>query len=120
VTDKTREHSPFVYGADVAWDVTGDGVRRQVLGHGPDLMVVRVEFKAGAIGSLHHHPHRQATYVAAGRFDVTIGDETSTLVAGDCFYAATNVVHGVRALVDGALIDVFTPVRQDFLMPETW
>jgi quercetin dioxygenase-like cupin family protein len=115
-----RAQPPFVYGHAVTWDVTGEGVQRQVLGHGTDLMVVRVEFKAGAIGALHQHPHRQATYVASGRFDVTIGGETAMLVAGDCFYAPTNVMHGVRALEDGALIDVFTPVRQDFLMPESW
>jgi quercetin dioxygenase-like cupin family protein len=113
-------HRPFVSAADVAWDVTGDGVRRQVLGRGTELMVVRVEFEAGAIGALHQHPHRQATYVVAGRFDVTVGDETTQLIAGDCFYAAADVVHGVRALEDGALIDVFTPVREDFLMPDLW
>jgi quercetin dioxygenase-like cupin family protein len=55
-----------------------------------------------------------------GRFDVTVGDETSELVAGDCFYAAADEIHGVLALEDGALIDVFTPVREDFLMPGTW
>ncbi|MDB4915216.1 MAG: Cupin 2 conserved barrel domain protein [Gemmatimonadetes bacterium] len=110
----------FVRSTEISWDVTGEGVRRQVLGHGTELMVVRVEFQAGAEGALHHHPHRQATYVAAGRFDVTVGDETSELVAGDCFYAAADVVHGVRALERGALIDVFTPVREDFLMPGLW
>jgi len=115
---KARPH--FVRAADTSWDVTGEGVRRQVLGHGTELMIVRVEFQAGAVGELHHHPHRQATYVAEGRFDVTVGDETSQLVAGDCFYAAGDIVHGVRALEDGALIDVFTPVREDFLMPGLW
>lgn len=115
-----QETKSFVSGADVAWDVTAEGVRRQVLGHGTELMVVRVEFKAGAIGALHQHPHRQATYVVEGRFDVTVGGETSRLVAGDCFYAAADVVHGVKALDDGALIDVFTPVRKDFLMPGSW
>jgi len=114
------DHRCFVCAADVAWDATGDGVRRQVLGHGTELMMVRVEFKAGAIGALHQHPHRQATYVIAGRFDVTVGDERTELVAGDCFYAAADIVHGVRALEDGALIDVFTPVRKDLLMPGLW
>ena len=111
---------PFFRSAEVPWDVTGEGVRRQVLGHGTQLMVVRVEFVAGSVGALHHHPHRQATYVAAGRFDVTVGDASSILVAGDCFYAGADEVHGVRALEDGALIDVFTPVRKDFLMPGLW
>ena len=35
---------------DAAWEQTGEGVRRQILGHGPDLMMVRVDFDAGAIG----------------------------------------------------------------------
>jgi quercetin dioxygenase-like cupin family protein len=108
---------PFVHGADIAWEKTGNGVRRQVLKHGPDLMIVRVEFEAGAVGPLHHHPHRQATYVATGSFDVTIGGETSTLVAGDCFYTVADIEHGVMAREAGMLIDVFTPVREDFLKP---
>lgn len=115
-----NEIESFVFGADTGWDITGEGVRRQVLGHGTDMMVVRVEFKTGAIGALHQHPHRQATYVAAGKFEVTIGEQTAELKAGDCFYAESDVVHGVRALQDGTLIDVFTPVREDFLMPGSW
>lgn len=115
-----NELESCVIGAEVGWEETGKGVRRQVLGRGTDLMLVRVEFKAGAIGALHQHPHRQATYVAAGKFEVTIGSEISQLVAGDCFYAAADVMHGVRAIEDGTLIDVFTPVREDFLMPESW
>jgi unsaturated pyranuronate lyase len=109
--------TPFVRAADIPWDVVGHGIRRQVLGHGTELMVVRVEFQTGAVGALHHHPHRQATYVAAGRFDVTVGADKSQLVAGDCFYASADVPHGVQALEDGVLIDVFTPVREDFLKP---
>ena len=111
------DHPPFCRNAEIAWEIVDHGVRRQVLGHGTDLMIVRVEFKANAVGALHHHPHRQATYVASGRFDVNVGSETSQLVAGDCFYAPTDVPHGVRALEDGALIDVFTPIREDFLGP---
>jgi quercetin dioxygenase-like cupin family protein len=107
--------APFVRSADVSWDVMDTGVRRQVLAHGPDLMLVRVEFERGAIGKLHHHLHRQATYVAAGRFEVTIGEETTTLAAGDSFFAAADVPHGVRALEPGTLIDCFTPAREDFL-----
>ena len=108
----------FVHGAETPWEDVGAGVRRQILAHSSDLMLVRVEFEAGAVGALHHHPHRQATYVAAGRFEVTVGNETSLLVAGDCFYAPGDVPHGVRALETGALIDVFTPIREDFLGPK--
>ena len=108
---------PFFRSHEVAWEAVGDGVRRQVLGHGTDLMIVRVEFRKDAVGALHHHTHRQATYVAAGRFEVTVGNDCSELAPGDCFYAPADVFHGVRALEDGVLIDVFTPIREDFLGP---
>jgi quercetin dioxygenase-like cupin family protein len=105
----------FVRGAERAWEPAGEGVRRQVLGHDEAMMMVRVEFVAGAVGAAHSHPHRQATLVESGRFDVTVGGETRTLAAGDGFFVPPEVVHGVTALDAGVLVDVFTPARADFL-----
>ena len=109
----------FVCAAGIPWETVGAGVRRQVLGHGPDLMMVRVEFERGGVGALHHHPHRQVTYVASGSFETTIGGERQVLGAGDCFFTVANVEHGVVALEAGTLIDVFTPAREDFLRAAT-
>lgn len=108
---------PFVRSGACAWDAMGPGVRRQVLGHAEDLMLVRVDFEAGAAGAIHSHPHRQVSYVASGRFAVTIGTDVSELGAGDSFVAAADVPHGVLALEPGTLIDTFTPARADFLAP---
>ena len=105
----------FIRASTTAWDPAGTGIRRQILGHGPDLMLVRVEFDAGAVATLHHHPHRQASYVAAGRFAVTIDEERTELGVGDCFFVTADRVHGVVALEPGTLIDAFTPAREDFL-----
>ena len=113
----TSPPTPFAKAADTPWQAMAKGVRRQVLGHGTDLMIVRVEFEAGAVGALHHHPHRQASYVANGRFEVTVGENRSELLPGDCFYASADVPHGVRAIEAGTLIDVFTPIREDLLGP---
>ena len=100
---------------ETPWEPTGDGVRRQLLGHGPDLMMVRVAFERGAVGALHHHPHRQVTYVASGAFECCVGDERRVLGPGDCFFAHADVPHSVRAIEGGILVDVFTPAREDFL-----
>jgi len=78
-------------------------------------MLVRVEFRKGAVGVIHHHPHRQVTYVVRGSFDAEVGNEKQRLAAGDCFFVTADVPHGVVALEDGTLIDVFTPAREDFL-----
>jgi quercetin dioxygenase-like cupin family protein len=105
----------FVSSVEECWIVVGAGVRRQMLGHGADLMMVRVDFAANAVGAVHQHPHRQVTYVAQGRFRVTIDGRERELGAGDSFFVAADLPHGVEALEAGTLIDVFTPLRQDFL-----
>lgn len=105
----------FFVSADCAIVTVGDGVTRQVLAHDPDLMMVRVVFTKGAIGYIHSHPHRQVTYVESGRFEATMGDDTRVIGPGDSYYAPPDVKHGVVALEDGVLLDVFTPQRQDFL-----
>lgn len=106
---------PIARTADLPWEDVGGGVRRQILGHLADLMMVRVDFDADAVGVVHSHPHRQASYVAAGRFRVTVGETVSELGVGDCFITVANVSHGVVALEAGTLVDVFTPRRDDFL-----
>jgi quercetin dioxygenase-like cupin family protein len=57
----------------------------------------------------------QASYVAAGRFDVTVAGETVTLGAGDSFIVPPSAEHGVVVLEAGTLIDSFAPARADFL-----
>jgi quercetin dioxygenase-like cupin family protein len=105
----------FVHASERPPATVDRGVRRRVLGHGADLMMVSVEFDAGAIGALHAHPHRQVTYVASGAFRVTVDGREAVLRAGDSFYVAADLRHGVEAIEAGTLVDVFTPARDDFL-----
>ena len=94
---------------------SGPGSTRRVLLHTPELMLVEFAFEEGAVGAAHSHPHVQASYVAAGRFEVMIGGATETLSPGDSFIVPSGVTHGVRALEAGTLIDSFTPLRADFI-----
>ncbi len=105
----------FCRAADREWTATPDGNRRRVLVHTDELMVVEFGFEKDGVGALHSHPHVQASYVAAGRFEVTIDGRTQTLDKGDSFIVPSNLVHGVRALEAGRLVDSFTPHRADFI-----
>jgi quercetin dioxygenase-like cupin family protein len=105
----------FVDPAELAWHPTEPGVERQVLAYDPELMMVRVRFAAGAVGSLHQHPHRQVSYVAEGSFEVQIADERRVLGPGGTFIVEPDVMHGVVAREAGMLIDVFTPAREEFV-----
>ncbi len=93
----------------------GDGVCRKILARGGRMMMVEVCFEKGAEGYLHTHPHEQASYILKGSFEVTIDGKKDTLRAGDTFYVPPDVPHGVLALEDAAILDVFTPQRDDFL-----
>ncbi|CAD7032413.1 cupin domain-containing protein [Pseudorhizobium halotolerans] len=97
------------------WTDLGGGNRRRILLHTDELMMVEFAFDEGGVGAPHSHPHVQASYVAEGRFEVTVGDRTDVLSAGDSFIVPSNVVHGVVALEAGRLVDSFTPHRADFL-----
>ena len=105
----------FILADTAPVDVVEAGITRQLLGHDPQLMLVRVTFTKGAVGALHSHPHRQVTYVESGVFDVTIGERTRTIRAGDCYFVPPEARHGAVALEAGVLIDVFAPAREDFL-----
>lgn len=97
------------------WVDAAPGVRRRIMGHVPEMMLVEVAFQSGAVGPVHSHPHTQASYVAQGRFEVTIEGATQILSAGESFVVAPGLRHGVIALEAGRLIDTFAPRRADFL-----
>lgn len=105
----------FAQPGDTPWTELGNGNRRRVLIHTDELMQVEFGFDAGAVGALHSHPHIQASYVAEGVFEVTIDGATETIAAGGSFIVPPNLVHGVRAIEAGRLVDSFTPHRADFL-----
>ena len=109
------ESRNFVRPTDRDWIPADPGVRRRILAHNEDLMIVEFEFAKDAVGKPHSHPHVQASYVAEGSFEVTISGATEILSAGQSFIVPSNAVHGVRALEPGLLVDSFTPARQDFL-----
>ena len=102
--------------SDADWTATEPGVKRRILTWNDQLMIVEVAFEKGAVGSLHKHPHVQASYVAEGSFDVTVSGVTERLTKGQSFIAPSNELHGVVALEAGVLIDAFTPMRADFLV----
>jgi quercetin dioxygenase-like cupin family protein len=105
----------FTRRQDGDWTDLGQGNRRRVMLHTDELMIVEFAFEKGGIGAPHSHPHVQASYVAEGRFEVTVGERTETLAAGDSFIVPSGTVHGVKAIEAGRLIDSFTPHRADFL-----
>ena len=100
---------------EIEWLDLGGGIKRKVMAYDDQMMVVKVAFEAGGIGAMHSHPHTQASYVASGKFDITIDGKTKILKGGDVYFVPSDLVHGAVCLEAGELIDVFHPLREDFL-----
>ena len=105
----------FIEDAAVAWQDMGDGVKRKIMAFDDSVMLVRVAFETGGVGSLHAHPHVQISHVESGRFEIEIEGVKKILQPGDVFHVPSNAIHGARCLEAGVLIDVFSPMREDFI-----
>ncbi len=106
----------FLKSEDVAWETVGEGVQRQILGYDDKILLAKVKFEVGSIGPMHEHHHSQVTYVVSGKFELTIGEETKILKSGDSFYIPPHKMHGAICKEKGVLIDVFSPIREDFFL----
>ncbi|WP_282074031.1 cupin domain-containing protein [Polaribacter atrinae] len=110
-----RFSEKYVISKDMEWEVLGGGVSRKFLGYDNQIMMVSVKFEEGALGAPHQHFHTQATYVVSGKFEFEIDGVKQIVEAGDGVYIEPNLLHSAVCLVEGQLIDTFSPVREDFL-----
>ena len=111
----TEKNQRWVFHRDTLPQNAGEGVVRRVLAYGGQLMCVENQFAQGAVGALHSHPHTQITYVVSGRFSFTIHGETSEVGPGETMLKTDEVIHGCTCLEAGVLLDIFHPMREDFL-----
>jgi quercetin dioxygenase-like cupin family protein len=111
----TETAKTFIENSNIPWQTVGEGIKRKIMSYDDKLMLVKVEFEKGGVGSLHQHYHSQITHVESGMFEVQINSEKKVLAAGDAFYIPPNVMHGCVCLQHGVLLDVFSPMREDFI-----
>lgn len=100
---------------ELPWEVVGDKIKRKIMSYSKDLMLVKVAFEKGGIGAVHKHPHLQISYIASGVFEITIDGETKLLKEGDVYFVPSDILHGAVCIEDGVLVDVFNPMREDFI-----
>ncbi|HLG38053.1 MAG TPA: cupin domain-containing protein [Chitinophagaceae bacterium] len=86
--------------------------------HGEKMTFGLVELKAGSSVLMHHHVHEQTTYIIEGQLDMVIGGEACSLTAGMYHVIPSNTPHSAIAKTDCKVIDVFSPVREDYKNPD--
>ncbi|HEX6974278.1 MAG TPA: cupin domain-containing protein [Vicinamibacterales bacterium] len=92
-----------------------EGIVRQMI-HGERLMICRLTFAPGTITSAHDHVHEQMTIVEKGRVRFTLDTEEKEFGPGDVLLFPSGFWHGATMLDEEVvLIDIFSPIREEFL-----
>jgi len=99
---------------DEAMSAPEPGLRRQVMSYSPSMMLIRHTMKKGWIGVKHSHPHEQMVYIVSGRILFEYPGQIIEAIAGMSFLVPGDVEHQARALEDCEVLDIFTPMREDY------
>lgn len=94
-------------------------VKRKIV-HLENVMLVYIELEPGAEVPVHQHPHEQIGLVLQGKAEFILGDEKRVIGPGDGYLVPPNMIHGSgRAPEERCiLLDIFSPIREDFLTQE--
>ena len=91
------------------------GVQRKTLAVGEHSLMTKFVLEAGSELPSHKHPHEQVGFLVSGRLVLTIGGESCEMEPGDSWAVPGGVEHKAEVLERAEAIEVFYPVRQDYL-----
>ncbi len=91
------------------------GVHQKTIAHGDKTLMVEFHFVKDSLLPMHAHPHEQTGYLVSGHLRLRIGGESHDVRPGDSWCVPGGVEHGADALEDTVALEVFSPVREDYL-----
>ena len=91
------------------------GIKRRTVAHGETMYQMMATLAAGSQMPAHSHPQEQIVHILEGKMRLIIEGVPHELSAGDSFYLASNVPHGVETLSATRVLDTFSPPRNDYL-----
>jgi quercetin dioxygenase-like cupin family protein/ribosomal protein S18 acetylase RimI-like enzyme len=91
------------------------GIDRRTLCHGAHTLMTEFRLKAGCTLPAHAHPQEQTGYLVSGRMRLRIGPEERELAPGDSWSIPGGAEHGATIVEDSVALEVFSPVREDYL-----
>ena len=99
---------------NVPTEVLSDTISRKVI-TGEKAMVAQVFIAKGGIVPLHHHESEQITYILKGALHFKLEGREVTVHAGEVLHIPSYVPHEAVALEDTLDLDIFSPIRTDWL-----
>jgi unsaturated pyranuronate lyase len=100
---------------DAGWAPALPGIDRRTLVHGPATLMTEFRMQRGAVLPRHAHPHEQTGYLVRGRLRLTVGTDVFEATPGASWTVPGGLEHGAEVLEDALAIEVFAPVRDDYL-----
>jgi quercetin dioxygenase-like cupin family protein len=91
------------------------GVHLKTTVYGEKTLMTEIRFEKGAVIPAHSHPHEQTGYMLSGQMDFLVDGEHHLARPGDSWSIAAGLEHGARALEESLVVEVFSPVREDYL-----
>jgi len=86
--------------------------------HSENMTFAYWEIKKGCLLPEHSHPHEQVANMLEGKFEIIIDGISTLLEPGDVGVIPSNAIHSGKALTDCKILDVFSPVREDYQINE--
>jgi quercetin dioxygenase-like cupin family protein len=91
------------------------GVKYKTLALGAAMHLLEFRLDKGADIPMHRHPHEQTGYLISGKMTFVIDGESFEALPGDAWNISGNIEHGVEVHEDAVVLEVFSPVREDYL-----
>jgi len=91
------------------------GIELKATVYGEKTLMAEFLLKKGSILPRHAHPHEQTGYLVSGRIRLSIGPEEYDVLPGDSWCIGSDIEHGAEILEDSVAVEVFSPVREDYL-----
>jgi len=92
-----------------------EGITIKTLVFGKNMLLSEFHMEKGSRLPMHSHPHEQTGRLLNGRIILTIADEKSEMKPGDCWSVPCNTPHGAEIIEESIAIEVFSPIREDYL-----
>lgn len=91
------------------------GVRMKTLCYGERTLMTEFILERASTLPVHSHPYEQTGYLVKGHICLRIGGDEHDVRSGDSWCIPNTVEHGAKILEDSVAVEVFSPVREDYL-----
>jgi quercetin dioxygenase-like cupin family protein len=115
ISDGQKRWEMFEKHSEVGYMRAVDGVEQKTLVYGEKTLMTEFRLHKGAVLPLHAHPHEQSGYLVSGRIRLTIGAEVHLVSPGDSWCIAGGIKHGAEIIDDSVAVEVFAPLRKEYL-----